>query len=426
LRHAREGLAGAWFLETRNLKFKRVFILDANEEVLPDTKRGHPSALRAREILGLPTYQDRDALAAYYFDVLLQGAEEGHLFFIENDKKERSRFVEKLLWERQKRDRTTDTKNYLSSVQYKIELKNSVPADIGKSDAVVRFLRDFPYSASALDTYLRCQLQFYYSYVLRLDRKEEISGDIERVDIGKFVHHVLSHYFAKRKGFLLREKDIDIAELNALADRLFLKEYGENPSGAVYLLGRQIKRHLRDFFLKYFIPLIREERVNVFSCEENIRIVKDSFHLRGRIDAIFRRGDKTVIVDYKTGSNPAYLAIKFDRLDIDNRESWEKAIGSIQLPFYLLLYSAQSGKAIQDLNGMFLLLGRSVINREIELPLFTEKNEEEKYELMEGLIFSLLREITDPAVPFSSAVDRKKRCPDCGYQNICGTQWIAK
>jgi CRISPR/Cas system-associated exonuclease Cas4 (RecB family) len=311
-------------------------------------------------------------------------------------------------------------------VQYKIELKNSVPVYIGKSDAVVNFLKAFPYSASALDTYLRCQLQFYYSYVLRLDKKEEISGDIERVDIGKFVHHVLSLYFAKRKDFLLQEKDIDMAELNALVDRLFLKEYGENPSGAVYLLGRQIKRHLRDFFLKYFIPLIREEGLNVLSCEEDIRIVKDSFHLRGRIDAIFRRGDKTVIVDYKTGSSPDYLAIKFDRLDIDNRESWGKAIGSIQLPFYLLLYSAQSGKAIQDINGMFLLLGRSVINREIELPLFTEKDEEEKYERMESLIFSLLREITDPAVPFSPAADRKKRCPDCSYQYICGMQWIVK
>jgi CRISPR/Cas system-associated exonuclease Cas4 (RecB family) len=415
------------FLETRNLRFKRVFVLDANEEVLPDTKKEDTLLpFKAREILGLPTYQDRDGLAAYYFETLLGGAEEVHLFFIENDRKERSHFVEKLLWERQKQDRTTDMKNYLASVQYKIELKNTVPGNIGKTEAVAAFLKDFSYSASALDTYLRCQLQFYYSYVLRLDRKEEMSGDIERVDIGKFVHNVLSQYFEKRKGYVLREKDMDMAELNALVDRLFIKEYGENPAGAVYLLGRQIKRHLRDFFLKYLVPLIGEEKLSVLSCEEDIRATKDSFHLRGRADAVFRRGDKTIIVDYKTGSNPDYLAIKFDRLDVDNRESWSEAVGSIQLPFYLLLYSEQSGKAIQDLNGMFLLLGRSVINREIELPLFTGHNEEGKFELMKDLIFSLLREITDPAVPFSPAADRKKRCPDCSYQYICGTQWIVK
>ncbi|MDH4232106.1 MAG: PD-(D/E)XK nuclease family protein [Nitrospirota bacterium] len=422
-----KGLQILGFLETRNLRFKRVFVLDANEEVLPDTKKEDTLLpFRAREILGLTTHKDRDALAAYNFGTLLQGAEEVHLFFIENDKKERSRFVERLLWERQRRDKTTDTENYLASVQYKIELKNPVPADIAKTDDLAGFLRDFSYSASALDTYLRCPLQFYYSYVLRLDKKEEMSGDIERVDIGKFVHNVLSQYFEKRKNRLLQEKDIDLDELNALAGRLFSKEYGENPSGAVYLLGKQIKRHLRDFFLKYFFPLIREEKVTVLSCEDDMRITKYSFHLRGRADAVFKRGDKTVIVDYKTGSNPDYLSIKFDRLDIHDRESWGEAVGSIQLPFYLLLYAGQSGKAIQELNGMFLLLGRSVINREIELPLFSGQNEEGKFELMKDLIFSLLREITDPAVPFSPSNDRKKRCPDCSYQYICGTQWIVK
>ena len=421
------GLQVLGFLETRNLRFERVFILDANEDVLPDTKKEETLLpFKAREILGLPTYQDRDALVSHYFEALLQGAGEVHLLFTENDKKERSRFVERLLWERQKKERTTDTKNYLNSVQYTIGLKNSVPADIRKTDNVVRFLLDFPYSASALDTYLRCQLQFYYSYVLRVDKKEEISGDIERADIGKFVHQVLSQYFSKRKGFVLREKDIDKGELNLIIDRLFEKDYGKNPVGAVYLLKKQIKRHLRDLFEKYFSPLIRDETLTVLNCEADIRIAKNSFNLRGRLDVIFRRGEKTVIVDYKTGSNPAYLKINFEKLDIEDRGSWSKAIGSLQLPFYLLLYSEQSGNAIRDLSGMFLLIGRSLINREIELPLFSEDDGEEKYELLNDLLFRMLREIVDPDLPFRPAIDRKRTCPDCSYQYICGTQWIVK
>lgn len=422
-----KGLQALGFLETRNLSFEKVFILDVNEDVLPDTKKEDTLLpFRAREILGLPTYQDRDDLTAYYFETLLQGADEVHLFFIENDKKERSRFIEKLLWERQKRDRTTETKNYLKAVQYKIELKNSLPADIRKTDRVLRFLRDFPYSASALDTYLKCQLQFYYSYVLKFDKKEEISGDIERVDIGKFVHYVLSQYFLKKKGYPLKEKDIDIAELHLLIDKLFDKEYGKNPAGAIYLLKNQIKRHLEDFFKKYLVPLVRSETVTVLSSEEDIRIEKDSFNFRGRIDAIIRRGEKTVIVDYKTGSNPNYLKINFDKLEIENRETWSEAIGSLQLPFYLMLYSSHTGKAIRDLNGMFLLLGRSLINSEIELPLFTEKDGEEKYELLKNVLFRLLNEIIDPDLQFIAAINRKKTCPGCSYQYICGTQWIVK
>ena len=420
-----KGLQVLGFLETRDLTFKRVFVLDANEEVLPDTKKDDTLLpFKAREILGLPTYQDRDALAAYYFETLLRGADEVHLFFIENDRKERSRFVEKLLWERQKRDRTTEVKPYLKAVQYRIELKNRVPSDIRKTDSVVRFLRDFPFSASALDTYLRCGLRFYYSYVLRIDKKEEISGDIERADIGKFVHHVLSRYFSKKKGHPLSGKEMEGTELDLLVDRLFEKEYGENPVGANYLLKIQIKRHLRDFFDYYLLPLIRHEAVTVLASEEDIRIVKDAFALRGRIDAIIKRGEQSFIVDYKTGSNPNYLKINFDKLDVENRETWSRAIGSIQLPFYLMLYLEQSGKAIQNVNGMFLLLGRSLISREIELPLFTGDDNEERYGLMKDLISRLLREIIHPDVPFTSPADRKKTCPDCSYQYICGTQWI--
>jgi hypothetical protein len=75
---------------------------------------------------------------------------------------------------------------------------------------------------------------------------------------------------------------------------------------------------------------------------------------------------------------------------------------------------------------MFLLLGRSLINREIELPLFTGDDGEEKYELLQALLFRLLKEIIDPDSPFNPPVDRKKTCPDCSYQYICGTQWIVK
>src|SRR5512143_1714724 len=69
-----KGLQVLGFLETRNLKFDKVFVLDSNEEVLPDTKKEETlMPFKAREILGLPTYMDRDKLAAYYFDSLLGG-----------------------------------------------------------------------------------------------------------------------------------------------------------------------------------------------------------------------------------------------------------------------------------------------------------------------------------------------------------------
>jgi len=91
-----------------------------------------------------------------------------------------------------------------------------------------------------------------------------------------------------------------------------------------------------------------------------------------------------------------------------------------------MLYSEYTGKAIRGLNAMFLLLGRSLINREIELPLFDENAGVEQYGLLKDLLLRLLAEITDPAVPFTSAPDRKEACPVCSYRYICGTQWVVK
>ena len=195
-----KGLQVLGSLETRSLKFDTVFVLDANEDILPDTRKEETLLpFKAREILGLPTYMDRDKLAAYYFDTLLKGAKKAHLFFIENDKTERSRFVEKLLWDRQKRDNTTDVRSYVRPVQYQVKLINSAPGPIGKTDEIVAFLKDFKYNATALNSYLKCQLQFYYSFVLGLSRKEEMTGDIERDDLGNFVHAVSDALFFQQE-----------------------------------------------------------------------------------------------------------------------------------------------------------------------------------------------------------------------------------
>ncbi len=421
------GLQVLGSLETRNLKFDTVFVLDANEDILPDTRKEETLLpFKAREILGLPTYMDRDKLAAYYFDALLKGAKEVHLFFIEDAKTERSRFVEKLLWDRQKRDKTTDVRPYVRPVQYQMKLINGAPGPIAKTDGIVTFLKDFNYSATALNRYLKCRLQFYYASVLGLSRKEEMTGDIERDDLGNFVHAVLMRYFSGKKGRPLKETDIIIRQMDSIVEELFEEKYGKDPSGALYFLKRQVKRHMAHVLKYYYLPLVMGKAVTIMESEELIRVKAGSFNLSGRLDSVEQRDDKTVIVDYKTGSSPNYLKIDLEKLDLDKRETWDKSIGSLQLPFYLLLYTEKKNRPIDDLDAIFLLLGRAKISREVELPLFGGSSPTQMFAPMKKVIFKLLREIIDPLVPFDQPNDRKKVCPSCDFHYICGTQWVVK
>ncbi len=409
------------FLETRNLKFENVLFLDANEGIIPDTT-GEDSFLpfKARQILGLPTYLDLEEIMFYYLDVLTRGSKESHLFYVENDEKEKSRFVEKFLWERQKREGRRDDKSYVKTIQYSVNLRDENPRLIHKSVEMIRFLKEYPFSATSLNTYLYCPLQFYYEYVLGLREREVVSEEFEKEEIGSFVHLVLCNYFKGKIGSVLTEKEMDLKEFEKVFHKHFEEQYGKDPAGEIYLLRNQLERHLKDFLKNYQVPKIRELQTKILSLEQRIDVTKDSFKLGARLDRVEKRGDRTAIIDYKTSSNKNYLTIHYNKLELRNRESWSEAIGSLQLPFYLLTYSTLTGEKPEKIDCMFLLLGRARIDSDIEIPLFKDEGEfNENFGNLTRVIFSLLREIVNPDQPFLPTINPKKNCGRCAYGYIC-------
>jgi ATP-dependent helicase/nuclease subunit B len=409
------------FLETRNLRFDHVFFLDANEGILPDTTREDSFLpFKARQMLGLPTYLDREEIMFYIFDTLIRGAKESHLFYVENDQKERSRFVEKFLWERQKRERKRDDKEYVRPIQYRVNLREESSRPIKKSNEMIRFLQSYSFSASSLNTYLFCPLQFYYEYVLGLREREVISEEFEKEEVGSFVHLVLYEYFKGKTGSILTEKEMDLREFEKVIYKHFEEQYGKDPSGEIYLLRKQVERHLMDFVRNYQIPKIREFQTRILGLEQRIDVKKGAFNLGARLDRVEKRNDRTMIIDYKTSANKNYLAINYNKLDLNDRASWSDAIGSLQLPFYLLVYSALTGEDPEGIDAMFLLLGRARIAPDIEVPFFKNENEfRENYDRINQVIFGLLGEIVDPDQPFLPTIDPKRNCGRCTYGYIC-------
>jgi CRISPR/Cas system-associated exonuclease Cas4 (RecB family) len=409
------------FLETRNLKFENVLFLDANEGIIPDTTREDSFLpFKARQILGLPTYLDREEIMFYTFDTLIRGAKESHLFYVENDEKERSRFVERFLWERQKREGKRDDKSYVKTIQYSVNLRDKNPRPINKSVKMIKFLKEYPFSATSLNTYLYCPLQFYYEYVLGLREREVVSEEFEKEEIGSFVHLVLSNYFKGKTGSILTENEMNLKEFEKIFHKHFEEQYGKDPTGEIYLLRNQVERHLKDFIKNYQLPKIKEYQTKILGLEQRIDVAKDSFKLGARLDRVEKRGDRTVIIDYKTSANKNYLTINYNKLDLKNRDSWSESIGTLQLPFYLLTYSTLTGDKPENIDCMFLLLGRARIDSDIEVQLFKNEAEfKENFGNLTQVIFNLLREIVNPDQPFIPTINPKKNCGRCAYGYIC-------
>ena len=420
------GLQVLGSLETRNLTFQRVFVMDAVEGLFPrSASEDSLLALSVRRALGLSTPADQEAMEKYYFSLLVDGAKELTVFFADSGERQKSRFVEQLLWQQQVRDRTVESQPYVRSIQYRINLENRPPGEIPKTEEIVAQLSARSFSASALDTYLRCPLAFYYSRVLGLSRRDEVTGEYERADIGTLVHAILAEFFRPLTGRQLVPDDLDAARMRSIVDARFAATYGAGEAGAGRLLHGQILAHMQQFLSDYMAPVLTDAPLTIRAVEEELSREWGGFTLTGRLDAVQQRGDDICVIDYKTGHDARSNAINFRKLDLERRETWSAAVGSLQLPVYLLLNEGRNSTSTA--RAMFLLLGRARLNKSIELPLFADQDEASR-ELPRVLavLDGLLKEIVSADVPFSPTEDRKRRCPTCDFNGICGTRWLAQ
>lgn len=417
-----KGLQVLGFLETRGLKFGRVFFLDANADVLPAARKEDTILSHfVRESLGLSTYKSRERLARYHFTALLNGAREAHVFYRDAADKERSPFVEKLAWDLERRGRKPEE----DEVHLRISFSQKNPAPVKKTPELAAALKAREFSPSALDTYLKCGLKFYYQYGLRLREKDELSDDIEQRDIGALVHDVLEAFFKGKAGTPLNITEADYGNAAAAARDVFDRDLKGHQTGFEYLIKRQVERRLNDILDYHRANLAG---VTVLACETELNAVLKTKYgdvrLKGRADRVDLRGGTVHILDYKTGS--AAAVPNWQKFDPAARGDWGKTLKSVQLPFYILAYMERNGiKGPDAIDASLMLLGKESIEEEA---LFNERRGKapDKAAVLtayKAAIAALIEEILDPELPFSPPPDERP-CEACPFRTLCSRQWV--
>ncbi|MDI6739558.1 MAG: PD-(D/E)XK nuclease family protein, partial [Candidatus Edwardsbacteria bacterium] len=187
------------FLETRNIRFDAVHILDCNEGVLPRGRKPDsilPQAVRKE--LGLPSPRQGDDIVRYYFENLIAGASEAHLYYREGADREKSRLIERLLWREQEKAGSLDVPAPMP-VFFESSFAQRDPEPVAKSPAMVSFLRGLAYSSSKLDAYLKCPLAFHHRYVLGLEERAAALGEVDQRGIGTMAHEILEEFFQSKR-----------------------------------------------------------------------------------------------------------------------------------------------------------------------------------------------------------------------------------
>ena len=439
-------------IETRNLDFKNVLLLSAQEGTLP--KSGQTASFipyNIRVAFGLTTMQDKSAVSSYNFHHLLQRAENVTMVYNGNadakgiGKGQISRYLLQLIVSGADINRITLKTDRQEMAVY--------PLCVFKTPAVLEELcRRYDYanpktflSPSALNKYMNCHLQFYLAQIAGLKKPDDTDTEIDYAMFGTLFHKSaeLAYNYLSQDNKAITAAAIDALlkdgkRLEGFVQQAFQDEYFARKSvDRADYSGTQSINY--DVILKYLRQVLRMDMElyapfsYVGSEDEGYQHVIEvpdplnagsmkQIRLKGIIDRLDSKDGILRIVDYKTGTDkghPKSMDALFPPTSAKDRMSqafqifYYAYIMSFQPEFSqyrlapTLLYTRSSSKPTAD--DIYYSVGGNTIKD------FTGQYGQEFEERLKGII----QDIFNPDIPFEPT-DDKEACKRCDFSNLCG------
>jgi len=430
------GLQIMGVLETRAIDFENIIILSMNEGVFPK-KRASNSFIpyNLRKGFGLPTYEHQDRIFAYHFYRLINRAKKIYLLYDTRTEGlqggEVSRYFHQLKY---LYPDMFDIREKLAV--YEVSAGENLSISVRKSPKIEDKMKVFltgerSLSASAINTYLDCPLQFYFSVVENMQEEDEIAETVEASTFGSIFHSVMEWLYRPFEGKmitadLLHKIAKDEELLTKTIELSFAKNYfkTETPkklTGQNFLTGEVVKRYVKkvlhtDAGLTPFIYKESEKRI----VREYILPSGKKVYLKGFIDRIDEVKGHTRIIDYKTGKG----LLKFNELqELFDKDLKDRPKAVMQVFMYAYLYSMDTPGTILE-PGIYYLrnLFDSHFNPDVEYRSQTGKSRVTDFsklnEQFREFFDKCLEEIFDSEIPFNQTTTGKA-CEWCNFTSIC-------
>lgn len=417
-----KGLQVMGMLETRSLDFKRLVICSLNEGILPKGRSENSLIpFDVKKKYKLPTYLDKDAVYAYHFYRLLQGAEEVYLLHGTSEKgigtAESSRFIEqiKIEWPL-KNKQLSFTERIISS---KAKLSSSEDLIIEKTPSLMERLDELAekgLSPTALISYLRDPLKFYFERVLRLYEEEELEEEIEARVQGIALHELLEEFYTRNEAaftpspedaiFGLKQDELRAKIYQKLKDILGEAEIETGPNLlTLETLSMMLKR-----FLAYEKRELEKHPDRIFVANEKEmegsitlnsgKVIK----LKGTADRIESSERGIRIVDYKTGAKKG-SDYRISTKSGASLADFIKKPEALQLMLYAYLYRQENPQSDQAVGAAILSL-RKQNDNPIEMALGSKSEMDADFEAeFSEILKALLEELFNPDIPFRERGD---------------------
>lgn len=441
-----DGIQIMGLLESRGLDFEYILLLGGGEGTLPrvaTAKTFIPYNLR--RAFGLSTLEHQDAIFAYVFYRLLHRCRHLQVVYnsliTDNSTGEPSRFLQQLAFE---------SGFDMVYTQYDMPVRATPPVEIKvfKNNAVARNLYKYikpeesvGLSPSAINKYLSCRLQFFFSYIAKIASPEQMQTEIDAAIFGSAVHILLARVYERwlqqHHGEPVTLQAIDVMKawlpemaLDAIRDAWYAEQ---NTANRLSLSGFEVVvadvvMHFAERFLDidakrvpfkvHHLEVTFEQQIDL-----NVQGQPQRVLLKGNIDRVDEKDGVVRMVDFKTGNDKIEFA-SVQELLTPHGEKLNK--GALQTLLYAYMFS-KAHPQYEHFEPALVVLRHTLqagfdkvrLVDKTENIEITAENINNYLSAVESGIKLVLEELLDTRVPFDQT-PHLTTCAYCDYKGICG------
>lgn len=439
------GLQLMGVLETRALDFDNVIMMSMNERVFPKksySKSFIPDALR--HAYHMSTIEHQESIFAYYFYRLISRATRVSLLYdgrnVGMNRSEMSRYLVQLLYNSHE---GINVRHIGAAFQARVY--EPLPVTVYKDSRIMGRLAEFMdpdsergLSASSINTYIDCPLQFYLRFVEKYDVYEPTTDYMDASTYGQIVHSVFEHLYLTLSDTGLYPVTVNAADIERLIspsdstifdlvhraiDSLYLNLAEDSSSilvgetKAICTLVSEIVRETLRCELDFAPFTVTAAEMKIKGNYE----LAPGLHVNVRqvIDRVDRVNGTMRVVDYKTGSDATRITNWDAPFDAENH-SRPKAMVQLMLYCKILAATLRTDEpitpVIYNLRKIYVngITGLTCNKHEIT-DYHTELDEfDRRFE-------AVIRDIFNPELPFAQSPDvGGHACTFCQFKSICG------
>lgn len=435
-----QGLQIMGVLETRGLDFENVIITSFNEGVFPAT--GYTQSFiphSLRKSFGMPVYEQKDAITSYNFYRLLQRAKNIYMMYDSRSEGVNSGEVSRFLYQLQYHYKVNIE---LRNIHFDIRFNQPERIEIKKTDSIQEKLNgylngnasDYALSASSINNYINCPLQFYLANIEKLKEPEETKDIPGYNEFGTVFHAVMEYIYEPFKGQIVTEDTLE----TLISDRNILKRTVNKAIAIDYLKKSDPENYIpegnmlliSEVLLKYLVNVLKNDIKHApfryIDSEKKFfiqaKINKGTVNIKGFIDRVDEKDGTIRILDYKTGDEKR----EFKNLaDVFSHDNSKRNSYVLQTMLYGMYYAELEPDKIIEPGLYFIrnvtqddfsthLIHKPEKNNSIPVTDFNQWKEE-----FNNYLTACLEEIFDPEIPFFQTAEIEN-CKYCSFKSICG------